>query len=76
MGRNIELAVEVKNACKLYPPDYQVLNGFNMNVPSGAMYVYNIFHTCITIIIITRFSATSFEYNNFINQSQRAQFIN
>lgn len=32
-------AVEVKNACKLYPPDFTVLNGFNMKVPSGAMYV-------------------------------------
>lgn len=54
MDQNIELSVEVKNAYKVYPPNYPVLNGFSMNVPDGAMYVYNIFYIFITIIIITR----------------------
>jgi len=37
MVQKSEYAVEVKNACKIYPPDFTVLNGFNMKVSSGTM---------------------------------------
>lgn len=32
-----KLEVEVKNVYKVYSPDFTVLDGFNMNVPSGSM---------------------------------------
>lgn len=40
MDRKLEFAVDVKDAYKVYSPDFIVLDGFNMKVPSGCMYVY------------------------------------
>lgn len=37
MDEEIKYAVKVKNACKIYSPDFLVLDGFNMNVPNGCM---------------------------------------
>lgn len=49
-----EYAVKVNNACKAYPQDFIVLDGFNMKVPTGCMYVYNnIFKRLIIFIYYT-----------------------
>jgi len=42
MNQPPEYSVQVKNAYKVYDPDFVVLNGFNMKVPNACMYVYNI----------------------------------
>jgi len=37
MNQRPEYAVEVKNAYKIYPTNFLVLNELNMKVPSGCM---------------------------------------
>lgn len=62
MDQTCEFAVEVKNAYKTYPQTFPVLNGFNMEVSKGSMWVY--FYYFIRILIVVFKQQTGVFYRN------------